>query len=229
MQQAARRALDRFMGMDSGEGVAPVQCTQPRPPVLDYGSLPWFLALCRRPSRPIPSNRNETIMRRFALILLAVVAACCTPRHPVPPPSVVAGAVAPVAPQQPPEEVMATLIGVLDMLSAAEPLPMPLEVRVCPIPGRWGQSRFDDATCTFKMELNSSITEPDFMASIVIHEWAHCLTQCKCEDPHCADWGINYARCYRAVFTPQPQTLQLSEDPDEDDPDADEPEEPEED
>lgn len=164
-------------------------------------------------------------MRRLSLVLLALVGACCTPRHPVPPPPSVVEA--PVVAQKPPEEVMATLVAVLDLLSAKEPLPMPLEVRVGPIPGRWGQSRFDDSDCTFKMELNSSITEPDFMASIVIHEWAHCLTQCKCEDPHCADWGINYARCYRAVF--EPQTVQLSEQPDEDDPDADEPEEPEED
>lgn len=163
-------------------------------------------------------------MRRFTPILLALVVACCTPRAPSPPQPI------PV-PQAAPTPVdlglkdwfMPTLFETLETLGAKEPLPMPLRIVVCPLKDKWGDSRFDENTCEFEIRLSPTPADPDFLRQIVIHEWAHCLTQCKCEDPHCCHWGVNFARGYRAIYN------EATAPPSVDDPNCGDEDEPEED
>ncbi len=138
------------------------------------------------------------------MILLAVVAACCTPRAPVQPQPPVPEAAPTPAELGMKDWYMPTLFETLNTLGTKEPLPMPLRIIVCPLKDKWGDSYFDENTCEFVIRLSPTPADPDFLRCIVIHEWAHCLTQCKCVDPHCCHWGVNFARGYRAIYNDDP-------------------------
>lgn len=94
---------------------------------------------------------------------------------------------------------MPTAMNTASLLAARCPLPFPVEVTIEPLSGFWGQAWFDDERCVYRIVVNPKCSEPDLFRETLIHEWAHCMTTCECEDDHCEHWGVHYAACYRAT------------------------------
>lgn len=124
---------------------------------------------------------------RFLSLVLVALAACAAPRVQV------------EEPWTPPAWVMPTTMNTLAKLSTRCPLPFPVKVEIEPIEGYWGLSWFDEDACMFRIVVNPHCSEAEMYAETLRHEWAHCMTTCECEDPHCDHWGAAYAQCYRAV------------------------------
>ena len=131
-------------------------------------------------------------MRRLILPLLAVLGACHAP----------ASKPVAITPYQPPSWLMPETIAVIETLSQKCPLSHFVNIKVAPVNDRWGESWFDDKTGVFNITLNPNAEGPDGYVNTIIHEWAHCMNSCECEDPHCDHWGVCFAQCYRAVIEP---------------------------
>jgi hypothetical protein len=87
------------------------------------------------------------------------------------------------------------------ILDAACPLDAPVLIQSATMAGEWGHSRYSRTLGQYVIELNSSIREPEFRNSVLVHEWAHCRTECNCADEHCSHWGVEYAKCYSAYVS----------------------------
>lgn len=125
---------------------------------------------------------------RLLSLALVVLAACAAPAR-----------VTIEEPWTPAPWVYPTTMNTTALLATRCPLPFPVEVTIEPIAGYWGQSWFDDEACTYRIRINPKCSEPDLYRETLVHEWAHCMTTCECDDDHCEHWGVNYAACYRAT------------------------------
>jgi len=125
-------------------------------------------------------------MRRLILPLLAVLGACHAPA-------------VKITPYHPPSWLMPETFAVAQQLDTLCPLDHPVKINVKPLQGLWGESWFDETEQVYIIEINPAAEGPDGYADTLSHEWAHCMTKCECEDPHCEHWGAHYAQCYRAI------------------------------
>lgn len=126
-------------------------------------------------------------MRRLILPLLAVLGACSAPSLKI-------------EPYHPPAWIMPETVAICQLLDVACPLSHPVMVKIAPVNNRWGESWFDEKDGFFHITLNPQAEGQDGYCNTILHEWAHCMNQCDCADPHCDHWGACFAQCYRAVI-----------------------------
>lgn len=127
-------------------------------------------------------------LRAYGSLVLTAIAACSTPRVKV------------ERPWMPAHWIVPAAMNTSALLAARCPLSFPVRIEIEPIAGYWGKSWFDAQACEYRIVVNPQCSEQDLFRETLIHEWAHCMTTCECDDDHCEHWGVNYAACYRATI-----------------------------
>lgn len=80
-----------------------------------------------------------------------------------------------------------------------------VEVRRTTVPKPlFGDCGFDEERGIFKIRILKNLSETAAIETLV-HEWAHalvwfCAAACLQEGDHHSEWGVAYARCYRALY-----------------------------
>lgn len=144
-------------------------------------------------------------MKKLMIALALTSAACIAPatcEHMKPEPQ-------PVFLKEPvPPRYSATLVELLTVLAARTPLDAPVLVIVEDQEGYWGTTAWNPETSQYEIRLNPFIYHPDFLGSILRHEWAHAASwdviRAPGADPHDAAWGVALADAYRATLAGPP-------------------------
>jgi len=131
-------------------------------------------------------------MRRFLAVLLAILGACSAPRH--------SNSYQVPSGAELPAWLVPSTIETAAILDAKCPLDAPVLIQVEPLGLNWGDARFDEEQQRYVIRLDTTMLDSAFYETVLLHEWAHCLTECNCPSDHCGHWGSNFARCYRAIM-----------------------------
>ena len=144
-------------------------------------------------------------MRTLIPLILAGLAACAGPSlRPCEEKPADAAQTNPI-PDPLPEWYPRVIDDIVGRLTAGAALDRAVVVEVMYLPGAWGWAMYDAEADAYRIVLDNTITEPDFLIAVLIHEWAHCLVwgaaAQSLDDDHGSLWGNAYSMAYRAVQT----------------------------